>query len=236
MAEYLTPDLWKASTLSARGYCALAYNALQALGWASCALALAHAGFAALGTGDPRWAYAAAGPTVVHLQYLAMSEIVLCLAGVIPSSLLTVAAQLTVRNVVILVVTARHASLQAHPSVALFLLAWTVIECLRFPWLLCKTLGEPPVLLSYLRYALPLVLYPMGGVGEAWTMWRAMGALSDADVFFTVGGVSVTLGLLIVSMSFDFCEPEVAHTYYKVVCVGSPVSPVFPCNSLRVRA
>ena len=48
--------------------------------------------------------------------------------------------------------------------------------------------------------------------------------------------VSVTLGLLIVSMSFDFCEPEVAHTYYKVVCVGSPVSPVFPCNSLRVRA
>ena len=62
-------------------------------------------------------------------------------------------------------------------SLALVYIAWTSVEVVRFPWLLQKQLssdGTASSILNYLRYTLFIVLYPLGGVGEAWTMYSSM--------------------------------------------------------------
>ena len=154
-------------------------------------LFVAHTPLAAMWGGE-RFDFAASGGRVViACQQAALIEPVLCILGVIPSSIVTVLFQLLARNVVILLVVARHAEMQDHTSVCLFLAAWLLIEVVRFPWLCFKITGTPPRLLSIARYAAPLVLYPLGGAGEGWTMWRAAAsgdAITFAGYSFTLGG------------------------------------------------
>lgn len=199
---YLTPSFHKADALGWKQYVSLLYNAVQMIGWMYAGIMLATAVVAGGGT-NASWqawlggvAFPAAGATIVALQQLAMvTEPLLSIARIIPSKLFVVIMQLIARNVVILVAVGRHTQLQQHISVALFFVAWISIEVVRFPWLMFKTLGEPPLALSYIRYALPLLVYPLGGVGEFWAMWRA-GSLHE-DVWGAVAGVKLSLPRLV---------------------------------------
>lgn len=101
-------------------------------------------------------------------QAFATLEFAFAVLGLLPSSPITVALQLLARNVVLFPVLLVP-EVQQQPSVLIFTIAWTLIEVIRFPWLLSKSgNGSPPFLLNFLRYALPLVLYPLGAVGEFW--------------------------------------------------------------------
>ena len=174
---------------------ALAYNIAQTAAWCHCGfllyLAVGHDVFNGELLASATWP--AVGSSVVLAQSLALVEPLLCLLGVIKSKIGTVIMQLLVRNIVLLLAVNRHFELQHHLSVFLFMLAWILSEIVRFPWLTLKVLGSPPPLLSLLRYTLPLILYPLGGIGEAWTMWRARSVLPSTDVLFHVGGNDLSL-------------------------------------------
>ena len=194
--------------LSVRKLAALAYNAFHAVGWAY-ALALMMNSILLSGNGNEFDFEASGGGVVVALQTIALVEPILCLFGVIPSSIITVIFQLIARNVVILLAVARHPELQDHTSVKLFLVGWMAIEVIRFPWLCFKIVGQPPKALTYIRYAAPLLLYPIGGAGEGWTMWRAK---NSADAF-TFAGASFTLGSFIVYVYLPLYLPGFFYLY-----------------------
>ena len=101
-------------------------------------------------------------------QALAVIEFAFAVLGLLPSSPITVALQLIARNVVLFPVLLVP-DVQSERSVLMFTVAWTLIEVVRFPWLLSKHAhGKAPKVLNFLRYALPLGLYPLGGCGEIW--------------------------------------------------------------------
>lgn len=221
ITEMLRPTFEKASTVvsSPRALAALAYNVVQTAAWGYCA---------ALLDNGIRWGvfdadvlasrtWPAVGAAVVFAQSIALIEPVLCLAGVIKSNVFTVCMQLLVRNIVLLLAVNRHAELQEHVAVFLFAFAWILSEVIRFPWLTCKVLGTPPPLLSLIRYSLPLVLYPLGGIGEAWTMWRARYVLNEPDVLIRAGGIDVTLTHVVHFLYMPAYLPGFAYLYFNAV-------------------
>ena len=208
-----------AAVASPRALAALAYNLAQTAAWAQCATLLFAAARASGGDADALGAetWPAVGAAVVFAQTLALIEPVLCLFGVIKSKVLTVCMHLLVRSIVLLLAVNRHPALQQHVAVFLFMLAWILSELVRFPWLTFKVLGTPPPLLSLLRYSLPLVLYPLGGVGEAWTMWRARSVLATPDLLFTLGGLDVTLTHVVHFVYMPAYLPGFAFLYFSAI-------------------
>eukprot|EP00945_MAST-04E_sp_MAST-4E-sp1_P000274 g274.t1 len=208
------PKCHKWPPSSAKKVIALLYNLVQASGWIYAAASLWKVG----GSKGPHdfservgaLAWPTVGPIVVFLQTFAFVEILLSLVGVIPSNIVSVALQLVVRNIVLLLTVNRHHGVQLHLSTFLFLLAWIITECIRFPWLIFKVVGEPPAALSNARYILPLVLYPLGGVGEGWAMYRAMG-IASGDILF----MNVSLAQIIKYVYFPLYVPGFCFLYVK---------------------
>ena len=194
---------------------ALLYNLIQASGWIYAGFSLWNVGAGSIdGSFDKisQETWPAVGPTVVFLQTFAFLEILLSLVGIIPSNVTSVTLQLVVRNIVLLLTVNRHIGLQLHLSTFLFLLAWIITECVRFPWLIFKVVGEPPAILSSARYVLPLILYPLGGVGEGWAMYRAMGVASQ-DILFG----RVSLSQIIKYVYFPMYVPGFCFLYFKAI-------------------
>jgi very-long-chain (3R)-3-hydroxyacyl-CoA dehydratase len=116
----------------------------------------------------------AASDTLIWAQQLAFLELLLSAADVIPSSFMVVALQLIARNVPLLLVVVPRPVLHTAPPLLLIYIAWTATEVVRFPWLLLKSLlGGAPQWLTWIRYSCFILLYPLGAIGEGWTMWLA---------------------------------------------------------------
>ena len=69
-----------------------------------------------------------------------------------------------------------------------------------------------------MRYGSPLVLYPLGGVGEGWAMYRALDAkVGGSDVLFSssAGGfnLSLTLSQLVTFVYFPAFVPGFLYLY-----------------------
>lgn len=214
-----TFDKAHAAVKSPRSLLALMYNTTQTIAWFRCSfllcLAIRYNVFDVGLLASETWP--AIGSSLVLAQSLALVEPVLCLLGVIKSKVFTVVMQLLVRNIVLLLAVNRHTELQGHLSVFLFVSAWILSEIVRFPWLTLKVLGSPPPLLSLLRYTLPLALYPLGGIGEAWTMWRAQSVLASPDVLFHIAGYGVTLTHVVQYVYMPAYIPGFAYLYWTAV-------------------
>ena len=52
------------------------------------------------------------------------------------------------------------------PLCLMVLVAWALTEIIRYPYYLSSLLNVKPGLLTWLRYNMFIILYPMGGVGE----------------------------------------------------------------------
>lgn len=161
--------------------------------------------------------FPAVGSMVVLLCQLSFLEIPLAVFKIIPSSVVVVLAQLIARNIVILVTVNRHPSVQSSPAVFLFVLAWTLTETVRFPWLMFKTLGTPPYILSYIRYASPVLLYPLGAVGEFWSMYNAHATVGATDVLLSVQTFNLTLNHIIQYIYFPLFVPGFLYLWMNAV-------------------
>ena len=55
----------------------------------------------------------------------------------------------------------------ASPVCLVVLVAWTLSETIRYPYYLTNLLNAKVPLLTWLRYSAFIILYPVGGLGEA---------------------------------------------------------------------
>jgi very-long-chain (3R)-3-hydroxyacyl-CoA dehydratase len=135
-------------------------------------------------------------------QCAAVMEIVHALLGLTKTNVVVAVFQVVGRNLCLFGGLAPFQHLHDETIMLELTMAWALIEVVRFPMYLYASLGAtPPALLSFIRYALPIVLYPIGWFCEARVLWAARqyyGLASQATTlihgYLAVG----TLGFLFV--------------------------------------
>jgi very-long-chain (3R)-3-hydroxyacyl-CoA dehydratase len=112
---------------------------------------------------------------LIFFQFLAISEIVFSITGLVRANFITTFIQVLSRIQVLLVVTlaGAHSSSGMTPMV----FAWGLVETVRYSYLGLNLMGAAPFPLKWARYTFFYVLYPLGVYGE-------MKVIGDSLKFF----------------------------------------------------
>ncbi|RVW66172.1 Very-long-chain (3R)-3-hydroxyacyl-CoA dehydratase 2 [Vitis vinifera] len=173
----------------------LAYNSLQALGWA---VSLSRILSSFLDTRSFNGAYASAGDLVCLLQTVSFLEVVHGAIGLVPSGVLLPLMQWGGRTHFLLAIVRRIVEVQELPSVFITFIAWSISEVIRYSHYALHCMGSCPSCITYLRYTAFILLYPVGvAPGEMWLMYQALPFIKRKNIshyyFVWVSLVSVRM-------------------------------------------
>lgn len=157
-----------------------AYNSLQALGWA---ISVSRILNNFVSTKSLSGAYASAGELICLLQTVAFLEVIHGAIGIVPSGVLLPLMQWGGRVHFLLAIVCRIDEVQEQPSVFVTLLAWGLIEVIRYPHYALNCLGSSLSFITYLRYTAFIVLYPVGLAGEMWLMYQALPFIKTKNLY-----------------------------------------------------
>ncbi|KAK7075607.1 hypothetical protein SK128_017994 [Halocaridina rubra] len=146
-------------------------------------------------------------------QTLAILEIVHSAVGLVPSSVGVVFPQVFSRLVTLWPVLYTFKESQESIGYPMLLIAWSVTEVVRYAFYFLNILDRVPFIISFLRYTMFIVLYPMGVTGELLCMYAAVPKASIVGVY------SITMPN---SLNFTFNFP------YALTIFGLMYIPVFP--------
>ncbi|GJP66313.1 hypothetical protein CLOP_g23220 [Closterium sp. NIES-67] len=164
-----------------------AYNLAQALGWAAALVLLLHD---AIVSGSVSNAYAVAGPIVGYCQLASVLEVLHAATGLVHSGVLTAAMQWSGRSHVLFTVLGRLPQIQAHVSVFILLVTWSLSEIIRYPQYAFSLLGCCPAWLTWLRYTAFIPLYPIGiFAGEMTLMYLSLPLIRPEKPFQHIFGM-----------------------------------------------
>ncbi|QLQ78522.1 hypothetical protein HG537_0A07690 [Torulaspora globosa] len=127
--------------------------------------------------GQPQF-YSETKQIVTYIQCAAIIEILNSALGIVRSPLLTTFAQVASRLLIVLGIFQSLPNTEAAKTVVYvtLLAAWSITEVIRYLFYfftLCAKTG-PPVPLTFLRYNLFLVLYPLGVASELLIIYSAL--------------------------------------------------------------
>ncbi|TKY90034.1 hypothetical protein EX895_000032 [Sporisorium graminicola] len=111
--------------------------------------------------------HASVGPAVALVQSLAILEVVHAAIGWVRSPVVTTAIQVASRLFMVWGVTERFSQAWSSPFYASMVLAWSITECIRYPFYANQLLGADGPGLLWARYTTFYVLYPIGATSEA---------------------------------------------------------------------
>ncbi|CCK73528.1 enoyl-CoA hydratase PHS1 NDAI_0G05450 [Naumovozyma dairenensis CBS 421] len=159
------------------------YNLISALGWSFIFLNVI---FGYPKVGQPSF-FLVTKDLVTYIQCGALIEILNSLLGIVRSPLLTTAAQVFSRLLVVIGVFQLLPQTPATKSIAYvtLLLAWSITEIVRYLYyffMLVRKNGAPKFLV-WLRYNLFLVLYPTGVASELFVIYSS---LPIAEVSYSI--------------------------------------------------
>ena len=116
------------------------------------------------------------------LQTAALLEVVHAALGLVRSPLATTALQVFARLLVLWGIVALSPAAAASSAFALLVASWGSVEVPRYAYYFVKeVVGEAPFSLTWLRYSLFTVLYPLGIAGEVGCLWAALPGFHVAD-------------------------------------------------------
>ncbi|KAJ1383574.1 Protein-tyrosine phosphatase-like, PTPLA [Sesbania bispinosa] len=159
----------------------LAYNSLQAIGWAvSFTIILCNL----LSTASINGTYASAGNLISFLQCAAFLEVIHGAIGLVPSGALLPLMQWGGRTHFVLAIVGGIEEVQELPSIFITFFAWSISEVIRYSHYAFSCLGNCPSWITYLRYTVFIVLYPLGvGPGEIWVMYKALPIIKKKNLY-----------------------------------------------------
>ena len=160
----------------------IAYNAALIAGWSRVlyltALALMRTG--------PASVYAAVERPLMYAQTAAIAEIAHAALGLARSPVLVTAMQVSSRlmvvwGVLVLAPVSRVASLPLVGPVSIgvpsLMFAWGITEVIRYGFYFFKLLGDVPKVVTWCRYTLFIVLYPLGVSSELFLAYSGFAQL-----------------------------------------------------------
>ncbi|EFN59260.1 hypothetical protein CHLNCDRAFT_137564 [Chlorella variabilis] len=149
----------------------LLYNVAQFGGWAFC---LYHLLNHVDTTRSLEGTYAVAGDAVRLFQLASALEILHAAVGLVGGSPVTALMQWAGRSNVLFGVVGAVPEVQNTAAVGAMLLAWALSEVTRYPWYAANLVGACPRWLTWIRYTAFIPLYPVGVVGEMWSVYQAL--------------------------------------------------------------
>ncbi|XP_077217555.1 protein-tyrosine phosphatase-like, PTPLA [Tasmannia lanceolata] len=161
-----------------------AYNSLQAFGWA---LSLSRILSSLATTKSINGAYASAGDLICFLQAVSFLEVLHGAIGIVPSGVLIPLMQWGGRTHFVLAILSQIVEVQELPSVFITFFAWSIGEVIRYSQYALNCIGICPYWLTYLRYTVFILVYPVGvGFGEIWLMYEALPFVKKYNLYANV--------------------------------------------------
>nr|XP_043619200.1 very-long-chain (3R)-3-hydroxyacyl-CoA dehydratase 2 [Erigeron canadensis] len=156
------------------------YNSAQAFGWAT---ALFKLSVSFSSTKSVNGGYASAGELICLLQTVGFMEVLHGALGIVPSGFLFPLMQWGGRTHFLLAIVRQINEVQDSPAVLIAFLAWCCMEIVRYPFYALSCLGKCPSFLTYLRYTVFIVIYPIGVLGEMWIMYKSLPAIMEKNLY-----------------------------------------------------
>ncbi|XP_057644004.1 very-long-chain (3R)-3-hydroxyacyl-CoA dehydratase 1 isoform X2 [Chionomys nivalis] len=186
------------------------YNIAMTAGWLVLAIAMVRF---YMEKGTHRGLYKNIQKTLKFFQTFALLEVVHCLIGIVPTSVLVTGVQVSSRIFMVWLVTHSVKPIQNEESVVLFLVSWTVTEITRYSFYTFSLLDHLPHFIKWARYNFFIILYPVGVAGELLTIYAALPYVKKSGMF------SVRLPNKY-NVSFDY--------YYFLLITMASYIPLFP--------
>jgi len=120
---------------------------------------------------------------ILIFQTGALMEVIHALTGIVRSNPMLTLLQVSSR--IFLVLAVLYPIPQVHDAfgVPFLLTAWTVTEIVRYLYYTLALLQAVPYVLTWLRYTLFIVLYPMGVFGELNTIYNSLPVVKENRIF-----------------------------------------------------
>ncbi|PNJ58138.1 HACD1 isoform 4, partial [Pongo abelii] len=125
------------------------YNIAMTAGWLVLAIAMVRF---YMEKGTHRGLYKSIQKTLKFFQTFALLEIVHCLIGIVPTSVLVTGVQVSSRIFMVWLITHSIKPIQNEESVVLFLVAWTVTEITRYSFYTFSLLDHLPYFIKWARW------------------------------------------------------------------------------------
>ena len=146
-------------------------------------------------------------------QTLALLEVVHAALGFVKSNVVLTGFQVMSRVFLVWGVAYLVKEVRNSTGITMTLCAWSLVETVRYLFYACNLVDYVPYWLSWCRYSLFIVLYPLGVTGELLTTYTALKYVKSSQIF------SVALPNP-VNMSFSY--------YYALIVIMLTYVPVFP--------
>lgn len=118
--------------------------------------------------------YETVGPAMRCSQTLQYLEFLNALVGFTKGSALFPFLQVTGRNFVLFAIVHAEPRIQVMPVVFLLFMVWSLVELIRYPYYIIALLKKEIPLLTWLRYSIWIVLYPLGVLCEGTILLRSV--------------------------------------------------------------
>ncbi|VDM78772.1 unnamed protein product [Strongylus vulgaris] len=118
--------------------------------------------------------YTSVETEVKIFQTLAILEVVHAAIGLVRSPVGTTAMQVWSRLLLVWPILHTCATARQSVGVPMLLVAWSVTEVIRYSFYALGLINSVPFFLTWLRYTLFIVLYPLGVTGELLTLFGSL--------------------------------------------------------------
>ncbi|XP_041917621.1 very-long-chain (3R)-3-hydroxyacyl-CoA dehydratase-like isoform X1 [Alosa sapidissima] len=123
--------------------------------------------------------------TMFICQILAVVEVINPALGLVNTAVFPAMVQVMGRNVILFVIFGSLAEMQNRVVVFFVFYLWSTIEIFRYPFYMLASIGLEWRLLTWLRYTVWTLLYPLGTVAEAVAVVQSL-SLFDASGLYSI--------------------------------------------------
>lgn len=133
--------------------------------------------------GVSKVAYTTVGPVMRCSQALQYLEFLHALVGYTKGSALFPFLQVTGRNFILFGIIHAESRIHEMPVVFVLFMIWSLVEVIRYPYYLISILKREIRLLTWLRYTIWIVLYPLGFLCEGTVLVRSISFFEETKRF-----------------------------------------------------
>ncbi|XP_012682563.2 very-long-chain (3R)-3-hydroxyacyl-CoA dehydratase-like isoform X3 [Clupea harengus] len=116
-------------------------------------------------------------------QILAVFEVINPALGLVNTAVFPVMVQVMGRNVILFVIFGSLGEMQTRVVVFFVFYLWSVIEIFRYPFYMLACIGLEWRLLTWLRFTIWAVLYPLGTLAEAVAVVQSLSIFDESGLY-----------------------------------------------------